>query len=95
MYIGPHLGHLNQWLLAGPKDVMNWFSAQAECSKYGMSMLRIAGEQKVSNNVTAHQSINRCKQYINVVIASWAKPLKSDKQEKGLWRLLSQMIKNV
>ena len=54
MYIGPYLGHHNQWLLAGPKDVMNWFSVEAECSKYGMSMLRIAGEQKVSNNVTAH-----------------------------------------
>ena len=26
---------------------MNWYSAQAECQKYGMSMLRVSGEQKV------------------------------------------------
>ena len=32
---------------SGPKDVMNWYSAQAECQKYGMSMLRISGAPKV------------------------------------------------
>ena len=49
----------------GPKDVMNWYSAQAECQKYGMSMLRISGEQKVITIskivtivVTDHQECN-------------------------------------
>ena len=60
---------MQQIIVAGPKDVMNWYSAQAECNKYGMSMLRISASKKVRIHIEIMIRISVDQKFSNIEIS--------------------------